>query len=134
MANQIRNTLTVVGEEEELNRFIAAARGRPPRSADSEDDESNKDEPKEEALCFHSLVPLPESYGEVPYGLTQGFATCGFDLEVETWGVKWGAYDQKGPFQTKEGDEVYSFTTAWSPPTKFLENVAKQWTRLEFFL
>lgn len=84
-----------------------------------------------ESFCFHSLVPLPPQYSQRAYG--DGRPGNGFDLECETWGVKWGAYDQKKPV-LENGLATYRFTTAWSAPTKFVGKVYPQWPALYFWL
>jgi len=52
---------------------------------------------------------------------------------MANWGCKWGA-DNSMIVGEWEGHVEYSFETAWSPPIKFFENLAKQWPNLTFVL
>lgn len=72
MPNHITNLLTVIGDPDEVARFVKAARGRPPKTGDDEDSSTNADlglkKRPIEPFCFHSLVPLPEAYSRNRYG------------------------------------------------------------------
>lgn len=129
MPNHVRNYLTIHGPVAEVACFVAAARGRHPKPGDMTAEEYGK--AKEEPFCFHSLVPLPSEYTQYPYG--DSSERSGFNLEVEAWGIKWGAYRQQAPV-TDPSLVTYAFTTPWKPPTSFLGKVTPKWPALLFLL
>lgn len=94
----------------------------------------------EDEFEFAALVPLPPEYSQVPYGSQMPAGQrSGYDMERDTWGVKWGAYDAR-PAEVNEtlphgrSSITYDFNTAWSPPITFLEKVAQSWPLLRFYL
>lgn len=132
MPNHVRSYLSIHGPAPAVARFIQAARGRMPHSGDTEGHSCTRGkEMPEQIFCFHSLVPLPKRFSEVPYS-TDG-KHDGFALECLTWGVKWGAYCQNSPV-VDPGLATYAFTTAWQAPTKLLAKLAPKWPALLFFL
>lgn len=80
-------------------------------------------------LSFHQIIPLPEQYSQVPYGRLE--KPNGYDIEYETWGVKWGPYETKGPTPV-DGGFTYEFTTAWVCPKIWLAKASAIWTDLLF--
>lgn len=147
MPNHVDNTLSVVGDPETVARFVAAARGKKPRTGDPKPEGNsygNYISPEEwaarpdELFEFHSLVPLPAAYSQVPYSTSSDRQPSGYNMEHETWGVKWGAYhrgEDWTPPVIDPGHVTYEFRTAWSPPSEvFLPKVAAKWPGLTFFL
>lgn len=69
---------------------------------------------------FHSLVPIPREV------LAAGYEKAGYDWERENWGCKWGACHAE-LVDEWEGHLIYTFDTAWSPPTAFLKKLGPRW-------
>ena len=159
MPNWCYNILNVSGSEDDVSRFVLAARGRTQTYNDSnlltgEDWESFEDirvqalfsYPPElgdySVFSFHALVPVPDSVRRLPYSGNQarkvaailgGNAICGYDWEVDKWGVKWGGSDEE--LTSREAGSVeYRFSTPWAPPNDFLKTVAADWAMLKFVL
>jgi hypothetical protein len=118
MPNWCFNKLTITGPKADVQAFKAKAVGYSPW-------EQPAGEPA--VLNFHSLVPVPEEV------LKAGYDSAGYHWEVENWGCKWGAGNTT-ILDEWEGFIAYEFSTAWSPPEKFLEKVAVQWRALQFVL
>jgi hypothetical protein len=132
MPNHVKIKLTIKGPDEDVKRFVTQARGRPPATGDAPGHiNANRDDLPEMPLNFHSVVPLPAEYGKVPYSSLGKPNGC--DMECETWGAKWGAYDQEEPV-VEEGCASYSFTCAWGHPDKWLRKAAASWPALKFFM
>lgn len=139
LPNYIRNVLTAHGPAEIVAKFVAQAKGRPPRTGDkplnpdgTHNSGYHKDEPAERDFCFSRLVPLPARFSQVPYG--DGAKGCGYDLECETWGIKWGAFTIQTPIIDAKL-VTYRFETAWHAPIdKFLPQVARDWPDLKFLI
>lgn len=158
MPNWCSNTLTVSGPQEDLRRFISAARGREHSynnfynnpwevfdeirltsilSTPPEDSEREVD------LSFHRLYPVPADVRSWPYddGVTAQVAQVtglkppemsGYYWENKHWGVKWGASDSH---LNDYGDSAeYTFDTAWGPPMEWIHYVANEWPTLGFSL
>lgn len=129
MPNHIRNKLSVIGPAGLVEAFVATARARRPRPGDLPGSMNyDEQERKIEDFCFHALIPLPPEYSTTPYSRPEG-QRCGYDMEVATWGVKWGAYEQ-GPPVVTPGRAVYSFTTAWRSPDQFFAKVSAKFPDL----
>ena len=133
MPNHVTNKLTVTGPAERVRAFVDAARGCHPPSGDEPDSPNYPRElgPFPMWLSFDAIVPLPDEYSLVPYGILRG--RSGYDIEVETWGIKWGAYDQTPPV-LEDGRATYRFQTAWSPPRVWLRKASEGWPELRFIL
>lgn len=136
MANNIENKLSVYGPPDAVSAFIAAARGRHPKTGDTEGPNARTEPRPEQHFSFHALAPLPEEYGRISYGDrgASGRQRTGWDIEVETWGIKWGAYEHPAP-ECEPGLATYSFGTAWDGPHKvFMPKVARRFPALLFLL
>ena len=118
MPNWCSNKLTITGLAADIQALKTKAFGHSPW-------EEPEDEPN--VLNFHSFLPVPENI------LAAGYGDAGFDWERQNWGCKWGAANSV-IVEEWEGHVEYSFDTAWSPPIKFLETLAKQWPNLTFVL
>jgi hypothetical protein len=118
MPNWCLNKLTVTGPEADVQAFKAKAVGHSPWL---------QPEGEPDVLNFHSLVPVPEEV------LKAGYESAGYDWERENWGCKWGA-ENPTILDEWEGHVEYEFSTAWSPPEKFLQTVAVQHPKLQFIL
>lgn len=135
MPNHVDNTVTVLGTEEDVAEFIRCARGVHPPTGDKEEANSDVARPKQ-SFSFHALVPLPAEYSTVSYSpnYANRNGANGYDMEYQTWGIKWGAYDHREP-TVDPGVATYRFQTAWSAPhAVFLPKVAQRFKRLTFLL
>ena len=122
MPNWCRNRLTVCGPAADVQRFKEKAVGHSPWL---KLEETQNDPPA--VLNFHSLAPIPV------HVLAAGYRAAGYDWEKENWGCKLGAMNST-ILNERAGHVEYEFDTAWSPPVKFLESVAKKWSNLVFVL
>ena len=118
MPNLCYNTLKVYGPEQDIQEFKTKAVGHHPWG---------KDEDEPNVLNFHNLFPFPADV------LKAGYKEAGFDWECENWGSKWGSFDCI-LVDDFENYLTYEFHTAWCPPIKFLNHVAKEHPELTFFL
>lgn len=137
MPNWSESRLTVYSPSSSLiDLFIEKARGFPqvfiPSELEKEFKKDHPEEPpKEQALCFHALVPIPDDV------LKGTYDPDGYNKEHELWSVKWGTRDSQLELRERleSGHGVtYSFMTPWGPPNKFLENVSKDWPDAIFYL
>ena len=124
--NWTYNRLRVLGDPEELNRFVLAV------------EEQDADQPA--ALDFERHVPTParllarvsdnpRSPVRSPTRDDEWFA-----WRRRNWGTKWNAM-----WPTREGDSqagraTYSFATAWAPPEPWLRTVSSLHPELVFEL
>jgi len=114
MPNWCYNSLVVEGESDALNHFKEKAKGKGWQG----------DCPNE--LDFNQFVPMPQET------IDEGYSDCGYDWEIENWGVKWGACEVC--FE-ELGDEIqYAFETAWTAPTPMMEKWSSQYPMLTFSL
>ena len=130
MPNHVRQAMTVIGDPNQVLAFVEAARGKRPPTGDTEGfNKSDEDQP-ESALEFHALVPLPDEYSKVPYSTSDG-SPNGYDMEHQTWGTKWGAYDLD-EFEHDPSSKIatYDFTCAWGPPVLFYEKISLRFPEL----
>lgn len=130
MPNHCENVLSIVGDKEEVSRFVKQANGPVPNYPPTfEGDVVEEDRSK--VLSFHQLIPIPDEVMAKPYGKMGVYG--GYEAEKNLWGVKWGAYDEVLDDHS-DGIAKYKFTTAWSTPKFFLTKVSKQFPSLTFFL
>lgn len=116
MPNNVENLVTILGPNKlVIKKFL---RGTKPKTGDVS---KKVKEEQVEIFCFNKILPLPHRYSRVPYSTMQG--ECGPDIEYNTWGLKWGAYNVKC-ISTKP-NLTYSFTTAWVSPNKILTRLSK---------
>ena len=74
-----------------------------------------------EHISFEKIFPRPKDIGDGWY-----------DWSIENWGTKWNGdiYDIK----INEGELIVNFASAWSPPTHWLQKVARIFPDLHFEL
>lgn len=120
MPNWCSNQLTVTGPKTDLRAFKKMAVGHSPWEEVAKDEKLNP-------LNFHSLVSIPAVV------LQAGYQEAGYDWERANWGCKWGACEAR-LIDSSDGELLYDFDTAWSPPIEFLETVAKEHPNLTFIL
>lgn len=141
MPNHCTNTLRVVGEPKEVQRFIETVTVQ----ADN----------KERIGILHTIVPCPSELQNTKSGFfgdtdkqkelevkqAENLAKYGFkdwyDWCIANWGTKWGDYDTEQTFlfvdDTKTSMMVrYLYTTAWSPAIHGLCKVSEKFPTLWF--
>ncbi len=122
-----------MGKDQLLGEFTRQAKGQRKPTGDLPtlpDGQKNPnygcaENPPSSVFEFDRLIPLPESYSQFPY------SSHGYDLEAETWGIKWGAFNHAPP-KFEEGCATYWFRCAWEAPRFFLEKVSLFWPDLWF--
>lgn len=106
MPNWCDNTLTISGKKADLEDF------------------KNRVKTETEVLSLNNFVPMPKEYEE---------GDKWYMWRVENWGTKWEVMDAN--ILNEEDDYIdYRFDSAWSPPTEWLQKVAKQNPNLNFKL
>lgn len=111
MPNWCTNILEITGPEDSIDQFIAAS------TTDGE------------TLSFALLVPEP------PQVSANVDTSRLLDWRIDHgWGTKWDVGEGECDLLLEPGLAVWSFSTAWGPPLRWLENVAPQWEALEFRL
>ena len=118
------------------------------------DDDLFRDKSEVKSIfSFHAFVPVPREVMLAPYdpnSLREVKAKypewfdrfpnliAGYDWEHKEWGVKWGAREASinEQYEDTNGDQVvvYSFDTAWGPPTEFMHKLAALYPTLSFQL
>lgn len=73
-------------------------------------------------LSFDRIRPLPDAEKENWY-----------DWQVENWGTKWDVHPDHFKYGS-EGYLYYSFETAWAPPDKIIDYIARKYTNLNINL
>lgn len=142
MPNHCENTLTVVGAENEVRRFLALV------------------QTKENPLDFEAIVPYPEVYKQqdiaarafekehgyaarVEAGIVDGYNQGGYEWCVRNWGTKWNSYEHvtdnfilitEDTGSTDNSEVSISFFTAWSPPIEVVKRLNQLFPTLEFEL
>jgi len=123
MPNWCSNTLEVQGDNKRVKEFAKKAEG------------------KNTKLSLASLYPEPDyektevkpTFPDVvgnnePVSIKDSW----WDWRIQNWGTKW---DVKAEIVAHtNGEIVYSFDSAWSPPVDWLEKVAQDYPELEFEL
>jgi len=104
MPNYVYNTLTVSGTNDAITKFY----------------NDNKKDDRE--LSFNNA--LPES-GQTDW----------YNWRINNWGCKWDANKVDFTMTDKEPCKgLYTFTTPWSPPMKWLEKVSTKYPDLIFYI
>jgi hypothetical protein len=128
MPNWCHNTLTVSGDEGEVDRFIKENQGRASQN---------------EFLSFAKSVPEPtyQEYDDGSQRLTKEGLLTWYDWRVENWGTKWEP-SIEGPAEEKIVESVkgktkiatYSFDTAWGPGDVWFEKITSKYKSLKLCL
>ncbi len=157
MPNWCENTLTVSGSAPELKRFVEASMGLPARYSLTEwEKKAIRFRPVETApyFCFNALIPTPQDVIDRGYDgrdaiplqakidVMEGRETVpldGYHWNLIRWGTKWDIYHDHFDLENigwREGCEriCFSFETAWSPPTAWMEQAVKLFPALCFLL
>ena len=142
MPNWCDCDLTVTGPAETLAAF-------------REHVQETRDVPHKGPFSADKLIPYPNEFAKAdeaarlyneevesgkrprdpirPFGPKDGFNFGGYDWCVKHWGTKWGLCDctlKTGP----DGELLYSFQTAWSPPRPVIAEAAAVFPALTFDL
>lgn len=110
MPNYCTNHLTVAGDEEALDEFLAATADR------------------DGHLRFHQLAPVTQPHGDDP--TNSRIITA----QVNTWGTKWDLAHEEAFQRTDTGEAVILFDTAWSPPLEWTLAASSLYPTLTFTL
>mgnify|MGYP006273164693 FL=1 len=130
MPNHCSNYLTVVGDKDELSKFVKSI-----TTVSEEDGESVR--------ILKNLYPCPAELYEATadFGKTKRTdliekygANDWYDWCITHWGTKWGDYDTILQSEFTEGDTSVdlTFTTAWGPAVNGLVKVSEQFPNLAF--
>ena len=142
MPNWVDNTLDVIGKPEEVNEFINFMhtsntiklfnyeRGEDGTALK----EVLKDYEHRSLFNFHALLPIPADpklYDDQK--LDDGSVIQPwYNWNIANWGTKWNARDVSLE-RMGEGEAVYNFNTAWSPPMPIIDRLRKLFPTMTFF-
>ena len=119
MPNYCFNTLTISGNQKNLNDFLT----------------KNENIEEGEELDFSKSVPVPSDcyMGDLgPDERKQYGSNNWYDVQTKIWGTKWNCSNVS---MTRDKDTLtYTFSTAWSPPKSWLITTAKKFDELIFKL
>lgn len=117
MPNWCFNSLTVHGPARELRAFMEAAAC------------PATDESPAQPFSAQALRPMPEETALRNYDAPNG----GYQWELKYWGCKWGISDAELRLELANR-ALFTFDTAWSPPTELIRFVAAAHPELTFTL
>jgi|TARA_B100001971_G_C18140060_1_gene509887 hypothetical protein len=119
MPNYCFNTLTISGNQKNLNDFLT----------------KNENIEEGQELDFSKSVPVPTDcyMGDLgPDERKQYGSNNWYDVQTKIWGTKWNCSDVN---MTRDKDTLtYTFSTAWSPPKSWLITTAEIFDELIFEL
>ena len=134
MPNWVYNTLTVNGDKKQVEAFADLA--KKPGLFTTEGESISE-------LSFSNFVRpdvsiMDEYWGEQPRKATLVEAlkfdsNHWYDWNIRNWGTKWDA-SEADVLSTSESEIVYSFSTAWAPPTPVFYAMVQQFPGLSFEL
>lgn len=119
MPNHVYNVVRVTGSLDRLAEFVIAV--------------TNDAKGEPEPFCFNKIIPQPEEIladMRAPLNFTRRGLPLWYVWRVENWCTKWNGYDQG--FDYTNDALLYTFLTAWSPPTKIYEKLFDQFSDLRF--
>lgn len=102
MPNWCNNTIHIYGKQEEIAAFLSKF--------------TNK-----ECLSFNDFVPIPKEEKENWY-----------DWNCENWGTKWDLHKEMTTLTILDTEIQVEAPTAWAPPLKFFETLAKDYPTMTF--
>ena len=115
MPNHCENVVTLKGKFDHRQEFVDKNKGF------TWEDTMKEKEYRE--LSFHASVPMPKR-------LVQTKGEGWYNWCIKNWGTKWECWDE-GLSHDKDQTHYY-FTTAWSPPNDWLQNVSRKFPHIEF--
>lgn len=157
MPNYCENDLRIFGQSTELKRFMEFAKGKKRHSQQKyEAIDVNKFIPypkkyaeKDKEAKIHNNMLSRMSKSEIEAKglelMRDGYNSGGYEWCIANWGTKWGIFDSHldadnssdisgNLTENEEGELMYHFTTAWSPPLPVILAMSKKFPDLEFIL
>ncbi|GEM_PF-3528487 len=132
MDARIQCKLMVTGNPDDVRNFKEEMKGEYPsyeigHGCPSCRVELEPQESEEHSLCFNNVVSVPEDK------LKKGYPKAGMYWEINNWGVKWGAVDDR---IVAENDTsiTYRFWTPAVPPRKWVKAASESFKNLRFTL
>jgi hypothetical protein len=150
MPNHVTNILTIVGEEQEVQKCLSEIKGEREHIdfntfAPIPDELKGTQSPvriitqeeydeQERRIANNELTDIEKSWG-ISRGITQQMSKefikkFGFDnwygWQLANWNTKWNAYDQF------ISENVITFDTAWSTPSKAIVKLSAKYPTLSF--
>lgn len=125
MGNWCSVKITVKGEQEQIEQFIAAQAGAEARYGEVE----ATDPVPLKAFTFNAQVPVPSEVLKRGYrasGASEG--PDGNTWQSENWGTTKDVSEVK--IECSEGQAVLWMETAWSPPLHWFRVVSELWSAL----
>ena len=100
--------------------------------------ESLKSEENQTDFDFNAILPMPPELENVGWGEAEEMndiekakykkefgSTSWYDWRVDKWGTKWNSYNCE-IVEHEDDYVVYTFDTAWGPPTGVIEALREQ--------
>jgi len=118
MPNWCENTLTIIGDQEEIQKFLKTSKSL-----------SNETQ----YISLERLFPVPPQFEEgrkESSGLTT-MSSEEYDWRVKNWGVKWDLSDFNDPEWFLDAWRV-SFSSPWCPPLEAICKIAEDFPDLVF--
>ncbi len=137
MPNYCINTLSVYGKIEDLRSFFLENNGI------HEDDNGinifieKYDMEYKDTEEFFMNIKDDDCYNDKLLSFNRSVNLNGWDYNraVELWGTKWDAFEINIDFDfTSDPNIMYSFDTAWSPPSKWIKQIGEKYKNLKFVL
>lgn len=137
MPNWCINSLTIRGTNEELQKFKKRYKTRKIHTDSTLSDDvnwldfskiisPNKDEFIEEWNFNEEHRKRYSDFSEAWYN------EIGYDWKIDNWGTKWNACNTSKPEQS-DGELIYHFETAWSPPLPVIQAMMEHHKKLDFY-
>lgn len=124
MPNHITNRLTILGDEEQVNKvldFIKVEEG-----SDADDGENGIG-----TIDFNKIIPMPDHIYKGDLSFEKQKESNGnnwYDWSIENWGTKWNAYS----YMLNEDDNTLFFNTAWSGVPDLMEKLSSIFPDIKF--
>ena len=125
MPNWCRNILTINGDPQDLRNFFLVGCSQGERVIPDGPDNVTRT-PILIPLQFANFVPQPKFDNDGAW----------YQWNIDNWGTKWDLdYETDATIETiDDGTLMYTFDTAWSPPTPWVEAVTALYPDLSFHL
>lgn len=120
MPNWTHNTLTITGHKQTIQRLAKLLKS------------------EQGCFTFNNIIPCPQALMGDDWQSDKNIARKNveqygyegwYDWRVAKWGTKWEASEPR--WHNKEGGGIiYTFDTAWSPPTELVDEIARRFPSL----
>jgi len=120
MPNHCSNSLHLDGELKHRQEFVDKNKGF------DWGDRDKKGEYKD--LSFHAQVPVPQKH--ISATAKNPSENGWYSWCNKNWGTKWDTYDLE--LTHEKGYTYYSFDSAWSPPSAWIQKVSRKFPHLKF--